>query len=196
MNSYTLGLDIGSNSIGWALINTGKKPSIIDIGVRVFPEGVDRDTKGLEKSKNAKRRESNNPEEQQLIFHSSYLHDSYCQFFKCSYPLALRSFVRPSGILICIFPVSVTAPICVIGVESSHLSNSRRTSSCESVKSNSKSSPSFNAELSGSALFRACSDIGICSAFIMAPTPLCRQMRFRSLLSPSLMSIIEFSVTI
>ena len=58
MNSYTLGLDIGSNSIGWALLNIGNKPSVIDIGVRVFPEGVDRDTKGAEKSKNATRREA------------------------------------------------------------------------------------------------------------------------------------------
>jgi len=58
MGSCTLGLDIGSNSIGWALIETKKKPSIVGIGVRVFPEGVDRDTKGLEKSKNATRREA------------------------------------------------------------------------------------------------------------------------------------------
>ena len=58
MNFYTLGLDIGSNSIGWVLLNTDGKPAIIDIGVRVFPEGVDRDTKGLEKSKNATRREA------------------------------------------------------------------------------------------------------------------------------------------
>jgi len=58
MHSYTLGLDIGSKSIGWALIETCKKPSINDIGVRVFPEGVNRDTKGLEKSKNATRREA------------------------------------------------------------------------------------------------------------------------------------------
>jgi CRISPR-associated endonuclease Csn1 len=56
MSKYTLGLDIGSNSIGWALLNTGKKPSIVDTGVRVFPEGVDRDTKGAELSKNATRR--------------------------------------------------------------------------------------------------------------------------------------------
>jgi len=58
MSSYTLGLDIGSNSIGWALVETEGKPSIIDMGVRAFPEGVDRDTKGLEKSKNATRREA------------------------------------------------------------------------------------------------------------------------------------------
>jgi len=58
MGSYTLGLDIGSKSIGWALLEKGKKPLIVDIGVRVFPEGVDRDTKGAEKSKNATRREA------------------------------------------------------------------------------------------------------------------------------------------
>jgi len=58
MGTYTLGFDIGSNSIGWALVETKKKPSIVGIGVRVFPEGVDRDTKGLEKSKNATRREA------------------------------------------------------------------------------------------------------------------------------------------
>jgi CRISPR-associated endonuclease Csn1 len=58
MASYTLGLDIGSNSVGWALLDLGEKPGIVDMGVRVFPEGVDRDTKGLEKSKNATRREA------------------------------------------------------------------------------------------------------------------------------------------
>lgn len=58
MASYILGLDIGSNSGGWALLQGEGKPRIIDLGVRVFPEGVDRDTKGLEKSKNATRREA------------------------------------------------------------------------------------------------------------------------------------------
>jgi len=58
MKGFTLGLDIGSKSIGWAIVGNGKKQSIIDIGVRVFPEGVDRDTKGSEKSKNATRREA------------------------------------------------------------------------------------------------------------------------------------------
>jgi len=57
MNSCTLGLDIGTRSIGWALLKTGKQPSIVGIGVRVFPEGVERD-KGLEKSKNTTRREA------------------------------------------------------------------------------------------------------------------------------------------
>jgi CRISPR-associated endonuclease Csn1 len=48
--SYTLGLDIGSASIGWALVDEEGK-QIINAGVRVFPEGVDRDQKGGEKSK-------------------------------------------------------------------------------------------------------------------------------------------------
>ncbi len=55
MSSYTLGLDIGSKSIGWAVVESGENPKITGMGVRVFPEGVDRDTKGLEKSKNATR---------------------------------------------------------------------------------------------------------------------------------------------
>lgn len=53
----TLGLDIGTNSIGWALIKDGK--SIIDIGVRIFPIGVKEDDynkSGTEISKNAARR--------------------------------------------------------------------------------------------------------------------------------------------
>lgn len=58
MDSYTLGLDIGSNSIGWALLDIGERPTIVGMGARVFPEGVDRDTKGLEKSKNTTRREA------------------------------------------------------------------------------------------------------------------------------------------
>ena len=40
----TLGLDLGPNSIGWALIEEGadaEKSRIVDMGVRVFPEGVD-----------------------------------------------------------------------------------------------------------------------------------------------------------
>ncbi len=55
--AYVLGLDIGSNSIGWVVLDKQKR-QLVDIGIRVFPEGVDRDTKGLEKSKNAMRREA------------------------------------------------------------------------------------------------------------------------------------------
>lgn len=55
MSGYTLGLDIGSNSIGWALLDV-KGQRVIDAGARVFQEGVDRDTKGSEISKNENRR--------------------------------------------------------------------------------------------------------------------------------------------
>lgn len=53
----TLGLDIGTNSIGWCLIEDGKQ--IKDIGVRIFPVGVNEDDyakTGSEVSKNASRR--------------------------------------------------------------------------------------------------------------------------------------------
>jgi len=50
-----LGLDIGSNSIGWALLDN-EEEKIVDAGVRVFQEGVNRDTKGSEISKHAARR--------------------------------------------------------------------------------------------------------------------------------------------
>ncbi|RKY06259.1 MAG: type II CRISPR RNA-guided endonuclease Cas9 [Planctomycetota bacterium] len=55
MSDYTLGLDMGSNSIGWALLDTNNR-AVVDAGVRVFQEGVDRDTKGAEVSKNETRR--------------------------------------------------------------------------------------------------------------------------------------------
>ncbi len=45
MRKRVLGLDLGPNSIGWALIEEdASEPlsgELIDIGVRVFPEGVD-----------------------------------------------------------------------------------------------------------------------------------------------------------
>jgi CRISPR-associated endonuclease Csn1 len=50
-----LGLDLGTNSIGWALIDDTSF-QIIDCGVRIFPEGVNRDNLGKEESKNATRR--------------------------------------------------------------------------------------------------------------------------------------------
>ncbi len=55
MSRCSLGLDIGSNSIGWALLDT-ENQQMVDAGVRVFQEGVDRDTKGSEVSKNETRR--------------------------------------------------------------------------------------------------------------------------------------------
>ena len=62
-----LGLDLGTNSIGWAVIDATMKNgkvecyhSIVDSGVRIFPEGVEPTTIGQgdkEQSKNATRRE-------------------------------------------------------------------------------------------------------------------------------------------
>ncbi len=57
--STTLGLDIGTNSVGWCLMEDGKK--IKDIGVRIFPVGVKEDDyakTGSEVSKNSARRTS------------------------------------------------------------------------------------------------------------------------------------------
>jgi CRISPR-associated endonuclease Csn1 len=54
-NHLTLGLDLGSNSIGWALIDE-QAERIVAAGVRVFPEGVERTQQGTEQSKNLQRR--------------------------------------------------------------------------------------------------------------------------------------------
>ena len=58
--SKILGLDLGTNSIGWAVVDT-EQNKIIGTGVRIFPEGVEVKTIGMgdkEQSRNAKRRES------------------------------------------------------------------------------------------------------------------------------------------
>ena len=55
--STTLGLDLGTNSIGWALVEDGKR--ILRSGVRIFPVGVkeeDFQKNGKEVSKNIARR--------------------------------------------------------------------------------------------------------------------------------------------
>lgn len=55
-----LGLDLGTNSIGWAIVDDVEN-IIIDTGVRIFPEGVIAKTIGSgdkEESKNTKRRNS------------------------------------------------------------------------------------------------------------------------------------------
>ncbi|MBI1291352.1 type II CRISPR RNA-guided endonuclease Cas9 [bacterium] len=54
---YALGLDVGSSSIGWAVVSeeSDGEASILWAGVRVFPEGVGRE-KGRETSKMAERR--------------------------------------------------------------------------------------------------------------------------------------------
>jgi CRISPR-associated endonuclease Csn1 len=54
-----LGLDLGTNSIGWAVVDN-KENKILDAGVRIFPAGIEPDTIGQgdsEKSRNATRRE-------------------------------------------------------------------------------------------------------------------------------------------
>lgn len=57
---YVVSLDIGSNSIGWAIVkgvlDTEDPVPPLLLGVHVFPEGVDRDQTGGEKSKNEDRR--------------------------------------------------------------------------------------------------------------------------------------------
>jgi len=54
LSALTLGLDIGSNSIGWALVDE-EAGSIEAAGVRIFPMGLE-STQSGEKSKNADRR--------------------------------------------------------------------------------------------------------------------------------------------
>jgi CRISPR-associated endonuclease Csn1 len=55
-----LGLDLGTNSIGWAILEKGQSEGeIIDMGVRIFPAGVDNLGDGdREISKNASRRDA------------------------------------------------------------------------------------------------------------------------------------------
>ena len=57
MSALTLGLDLGPSSIGWALLDEANE-WIVSAGVRVFPEGVDRDNQGGEKSKTQTRRDA------------------------------------------------------------------------------------------------------------------------------------------
>lgn len=54
---FTLGLDVGSNSLGWAIVAEGSH-AILGMGVRIFPEGVNRDKQGTEIPKNQARREA------------------------------------------------------------------------------------------------------------------------------------------
>lgn len=59
MKEYVLGLDLGANSIGWAMVSTIPEPNSENIisGVRVFPEGTE-NVKGQEQSRNKTRREA------------------------------------------------------------------------------------------------------------------------------------------
>ncbi len=47
-NKYRLGLDLGTNSIGWAAVNldeNGEPCGVLDMGVRIFPDGRDEQSK-------------------------------------------------------------------------------------------------------------------------------------------------------
>ena len=54
-----LGLDLGTNSIGWALIDK-EKQQILGMGSRIIPMGTDKQDyeKGVGITKNAERREN------------------------------------------------------------------------------------------------------------------------------------------
>ncbi len=59
MAKKVLGLDLGTNSIGWAIVDK-ENQKILDAGVRIFQEGVKKDTIGKgdkEESKNSERRQ-------------------------------------------------------------------------------------------------------------------------------------------
>ncbi|QDV79873.1 type II CRISPR RNA-guided endonuclease Cas9 [Botrimarina mediterranea] len=56
MSNLVLGLDLGPNSIGWALVRDDDAGEIVATGVRVFPEGVDAFDTSKEKSRNEDRR--------------------------------------------------------------------------------------------------------------------------------------------
>jgi CRISPR/Cas system Type II protein with McrA/HNH and RuvC-like nuclease domain len=50
-----LGIDLGTNSAGWTIIDSVTN-EIIETGVRIFPEGVNKDKSGTESPKNLERR--------------------------------------------------------------------------------------------------------------------------------------------
>ena len=48
INGYRLGIDMGTNSIGWAAVkidNRGEPCGVLDMGVRIFPDGRDEQSK-------------------------------------------------------------------------------------------------------------------------------------------------------
>ncbi|NNN21720.1 MAG: type II CRISPR RNA-guided endonuclease Cas9 [Acidimicrobiales bacterium] len=59
---YVLGIDLGTNSVGWAavqLTKTGKPNGILRVGSRIFSAGTEGDiTSGRDKSRNLERREA------------------------------------------------------------------------------------------------------------------------------------------
>ena len=73
MNNYTLGLDMGVASLGWACVST--EDQTIDSGVRIFPAGIDKFGTGKDthlnqerrKARGARRRNSRKAKRRQLI---------------------------------------------------------------------------------------------------------------------------------
>lgn len=59
MKNFTLGLDLGSNSVGWAIVNENPSEEDANLitGVRIFPEGTEKTTTG-EQSRNLARRQA------------------------------------------------------------------------------------------------------------------------------------------
>jgi CRISPR-associated endonuclease Csn1 len=55
---YVLGLDLGVNSLGWAIVGLvdGVPAGFVDAGVRIFPEAVENMEKGRDEPRNAQRR--------------------------------------------------------------------------------------------------------------------------------------------
>ena len=56
-NENVLALDLGTNSIGWAIVNPGLN-KIHHAGVNIFPEGVKKEQGNKEKSRSQDRREA------------------------------------------------------------------------------------------------------------------------------------------
>ena len=54
VSNYTLGLDMGVASLGWAVLSTDDQ--FIDSGVRIFPAGLDNFNSSKEKHPNIDRR--------------------------------------------------------------------------------------------------------------------------------------------
>ncbi len=77
MRDYVLGLDLGTASIGWAIIDLeldddgeiGSEIGLRAAGVRIFPEGVNRGPKGAEKPKNVERRTARGARRNRYRFH-------------------------------------------------------------------------------------------------------------------------------
>ena len=55
-DEYILGLDIGTNSVGWAVVSNSKNPVVIDLNSYIFKAGVAKGKGKEEESTNVSRR--------------------------------------------------------------------------------------------------------------------------------------------